>query len=101
GNNSVILRDVPRYYTALTEKDPRANVPTTPYDELFFLEGNWPSGGLISTVGDLLKYGQLLIDTIKGRSGQQVVPQAILKQMWTPQAPPMDSQYFIHSDYCM
>lgn len=66
-NMSVLLHDVPRFYTALDVNNLKENVPTLPFDELFFVEGQWPAGGYISTVDDLLAYGQLLIDSYKGR----------------------------------
>lgn len=102
GNNSVILEDIPRYYTAPEPgRHPKVNLPTTPYDELVFLEGNWPDGGIISTTGDLLKYGQRLIDAYHGR-GEDIVPQAVLKEMWTSQvAPPQGVASFIQSEYCL
>lgn len=76
GNMSVVLHDVPRYYTAVDVNNLKENVPTLPFDELFFVEGMWPAGGYISTVDDLLAYGQLLIDSYKGRPNGKWWPPA-------------------------
>src|SRR5699024_10773517 len=58
------------------------NIPGSIIDELFIQGGYWSSGGLMSNVPDLLRYGQMLIDTYKGRNSN-LVSQEILKQMWT------------------
>lgn len=68
GNMSVLLHDIPRFYTALDVNNLKENVPTLPFDELLFVEGQWPAGGYISTLDDLLAYGKLLIDSYKGRT---------------------------------
>jgi CubicO group peptidase (beta-lactamase class C family) len=36
------------------------------YDDLVSLEAGWPSGGLVSTVPDLLKFGNYLLNSYKG-----------------------------------
>ena len=37
-------------------------------DELFSYEGWWPSGGMVSTVGGLLIFGNELISSFKGKN---------------------------------
>lgn len=47
GNMSVVLTDVPRFYTPINNL--RENVPTVPFDELVFVEGNWHNNNLQTT----------------------------------------------------
>src|SRR5690606_27556062 len=51
-----------RYANNVTE-----NLPTLAFDQLVMIEGWWTAGGLISTVSDMLRFGQLMIDAYKGR----------------------------------
>ena len=62
-----VNRTVVDKYVVELVKHPKANTPTLPFDDLIFVQGYWPAGGAISTVDDLLHYGQLLIDSYKGR----------------------------------
>lgn len=93
GDSSKIIRNVPRYYTGAadpqrTMSDPmvgrngKLNVPVCPYDDLLFLNGWWPAGGLVGTLEDLLHYGHLLIDAYKGRPGA-ILGQSTVKRMWS------------------
>ncbi len=41
-------------------------------DDLFSLEAQWPSGGLVSTVPDLLKFGNYMLNSYKGIVGNQL-----------------------------
>src|SRR5699024_10563465 len=43
------------------------NIPTLAVDQLVVVEGWWASGGLMSTMPDLLWYGHMMIDAYKGR----------------------------------
>src|SRR5699024_5034281 len=67
GNLSVIIHDIARYYFSNNTHNPKENLNTAPFDELIYVQGYWPAGGYMSTVDDLLHYGQLLIDSYKGR----------------------------------
>ncbi|KAH9403473.1 hypothetical protein TYRP_015365 [Tyrophagus putrescentiae] len=69
---SQVLHNVPRYYSGVSIQDnlrpgrgivgakPRgATFPSTPIDELIFLNGWWPAGGIVATLDDLLRWGHL------------------------------------------
>lgn len=120
GNMSVVLHDVPRFYTSVfNTNNLKENTPTIPFDELVFVEGNWPSGGYISTVDDLLTYGQLLIDSYKNRPNCKwwlqiivsvflltyiyivtaILSQKTIKEMWSPQISPSNKNPLLYSDY--
>lgn len=85
-----LLHNVPRYYsgaepkTLLRPMDARtkANFPTTPFDELIYLNGWWSAAGLVATLEDLIQYGHLLIDAYKGRQGA-ILSQKTIKRMWS------------------
>jgi CubicO group peptidase (beta-lactamase class C family) len=41
-------------------------------DDLLSLVAQWPSGGLVSTVPDLLKFGNYMLNSYKGLVGNQL-----------------------------
>lgn len=44
------------------------NIPTPLYDDLVIAESSWASGGLLSNVDDLLRWGNLFISSYKGNN---------------------------------
>lgn len=95
-DGSQVITNIPRYYSGYPLSHPpetilgrrsKANYPACPYDDMVFLNGWWPAGGLVSTLDDLFHYGQLLINAWKGRPGA-ILSQKTLKQMWTGQSVP-------------
>ncbi|KAH9403692.1 hypothetical protein TYRP_014879 [Tyrophagus putrescentiae] len=88
--SSTMLHNIPRYYsgaepkTLLRPMDARAKptFPTTPFDEMIYLNGWWSAAGLVATLDDLLHYGHLLIDAYKGRPGA-ILKQETIKKMWS------------------
>jgi len=54
------------------------------WDDLW-IQGMWyPAGGIMSTAGDLLKFGNVMINSFKGRSQGGFLKQSTVKQLWTP-----------------
>ncbi len=95
---SQVLHNVPRYYSGVSIQDnlrpgrgivgakPRgATFPSTPIDELIFLNGWWPAGGIVATLDDLLRWGHLLIDAYHGRPGA-ILSKKTINQIWSPHA---------------
>ena len=104
----LMITDRARYY----RPDGKHNVPTNVLDGLLKVEGYWSSGGLLSTVGDMLHYGQLMVDAYKGRPGgiflirliltltfvfEAILKPESVKEMWTPHTEVIPS----HSDIPM
>lgn len=63
------VEDRLRYYRFNSIQVPKVNIPTMVFDELFMAEHYWTAGGLLSNKDDLLRYGQMMVDAYKGRSG--------------------------------
>ncbi len=62
-----LIRNAAQYY--YFKKDHfYENIPAPLYDDLVIAESNWASGGLVSTVDDLLKWGNFFIDSFKGKN---------------------------------
>ncbi len=56
----------PRYYQLNSTKPPLHLENTDIIDDLFSYEGWWPSGGMVSTIEDLLIFGNTMLSTFKG-----------------------------------
>jgi serine beta-lactamase-like protein LACTB, mitochondrial len=54
------------------------------WDDLVSHDMWWPAGGIMSTASDLLKYGNVMINSFKGRSQGGFLKQSTVKQLWTP-----------------
>jgi len=88
-----------RYYMYPNKVEIQQNIPTLEFDDLFHEEGWWPSGGLMSTVDDLIKYGNLIVDAYKGRQGS-FLNKDTLAQMWTRRTTQFPKfPYHPNSDY--
>lgn len=110
GDTSKIITNIPRYYTgaAIPEKTmtnpmegrSKRNTPVCPYDDMVFLNGWWPAGGLVATLDDILHYGKLLIDAYKGRPGA-ILKQETIKKMWSKHVSLGNSMatFTEHADY--
>lgn len=88
------LHNVPRYYAGVSMRnlafvkdtlETRSNnsFPSAPIDELIFLNGWWPAGGIVATLEDLLRWGQKLIDAYHGRPNP-ILSKKVLAEMWSP-----------------
>ncbi len=77
-----LVHHIARYYRPESETKKNHNVPTALIDGLLMANGWWAAGGVLSTVPDLLRYGNLLLDVTKGRPGS-VITNATLNQIWT------------------
>ena len=105
---SQIFEHRPRYYEPINVSvAPDDNHLTNAdlLDDLFSYEGWWPSGGMVSTVDDLLTFGNAMITAYKGgnKSSYAIwdndlneinshsissigfLSQSIVKELWTPE----------------
>ena len=48
-------------------------------------EGIWPAGGILSTVDDLLHYGNLLLNSFNGANSSSILKQKTIQEMWRSQ----------------
>ena len=80
--SDLILTNRSHYYRLLNQYLPKENIPTMVYDDLFHLVGWWPSGGLMSTTNDLIKFGNLIINSYKNRTDHSIMSYETLKEMW-------------------
>ena len=71
----------PRYYRA-NGTNILETIPVGVFDDALFSTGIWAAGGLLSTVDDLLAYGNLLIDSYHERPNA-ILKNATLAQVWT------------------
>jgi serine beta-lactamase-like protein LACTB len=78
-----------RYY----EKNGNQLIGKEIWDDLWSFNMWWPSGGLMSTAGDLLKYGNAMIDSSKGRANS-ILKASTVKQLWTPNSKSMNNSTF-------
>ncbi|XP_054158392.1 serine beta-lactamase-like protein LACTB, mitochondrial [Oppia nitens] len=78
-----LVKHRPRYYTALPDK-PTVLQNSDLTDDVWFYEGYWPSGGILSTVTDMLRFGNLMIDAYHG-TDQSIVSQLTIKELWKPE----------------
>lgn len=81
----LMLHKRARYYRpagAIGTLGYKENIPTLIFDEAFHITGWWPSGGLMSTSPDLVKYGNRIVDSVKKRPGS-FLSERTLKEIWT------------------
>ncbi|XP_054158395.1 uncharacterized protein LOC128956705 [Oppia nitens] len=78
-----LVKHRPRYYSALPDK-PTVLQNSDLIDDLFNYEGWWPAGGVLSTVGDMLRFGNAMIDAYHG-TDQSIVSQSTIKELWKPE----------------
>ncbi|XP_054158394.1 serine beta-lactamase-like protein LACTB, mitochondrial [Oppia nitens] len=78
-----LLKHRPRYYSALPDK-PTVLQNSDLTDDMFNYEGWWPAGGILSTVTDMLRFGNTMIDAYHG-TDQSIVSQSPIKELWKPE----------------
>src|SRR5699024_7127683 len=64
----LLIRNRARHYRTCSSCS-QGNAPTLLREDLLVAEGYWSSGGLLSTVGDLLKYANGLVDSYNSNRG--------------------------------
>ncbi|OTF78767.1 hypothetical protein BLA29_003958 [Euroglyphus maynei] len=82
-NNELILSNRARYYRRMdvTSYIDHRLIPTAIFDDAIIYEGYYAAGGIQSTVGDLLKWGQLMLDAFNGRRPTFLKTETVRK-MW-------------------
>lgn len=60
-----IVEHRPRYYMNSNGKTVNVDI----IDDLFSYEGWWPSGGMVSTASDLLRFGNAMLSAYNGKNG--------------------------------
>ncbi|KAH9526580.1 hypothetical protein DERF_000655 [Dermatophagoides farinae] len=82
--NDLILSNRARYFRRMdvTNYVDHRLIPTSKLDDSLIYEGYYAAGGILSTVGDLLKWGQLMLDAFNGRPESTILKSETVKTMW-------------------
>jgi CubicO group peptidase (beta-lactamase class C family) len=64
-----IIERRPRYYANSNGKTVNVDIS----DDLFSYEGWWPSGGMVSTVSDLLRFGNAMLSAYNGNNKSEIL----------------------------
>jgi len=118
GDLWTILHNSARSYMSKNYTELKENVPSL-LEEVYFVDGYWASGGVVSNVDDLLHYGQLMIDAYHGRPNAGecfvscvcrfkprfnnlsflVISKKTLTEMWTAQTHQAQIPFSVQSEY--
>ncbi|XP_054158387.1 serine beta-lactamase-like protein LACTB, mitochondrial [Oppia nitens] len=78
-----LVKHRPRYYSASPDK-PTVLQNSDLIDDMFNYEGWWPAGGILSTVTDMLRFGNSMIDAYHG-TDELIVSESTIKELWKPE----------------
>ncbi|XP_054158391.1 serine beta-lactamase-like protein LACTB, mitochondrial [Oppia nitens] len=78
-----LVKHRPRYYSSVPNK-PSVLQNSDLIDDMVSYEGWWPSGGILSTVTDMLRFGNTMIDAYHG-TDQSIISQSTIKELWKPE----------------
>ncbi|XP_027196149.2 serine beta-lactamase-like protein LACTB, mitochondrial [Dermatophagoides pteronyssinus] len=88
----LILSNRARYYRRMdvTNLIDHRLIPTAVFDDSLIYEGYYAAGGIQSTVGDLLKWGQLMLDAFNGRHNSTILKSETMKKIWSSHSKNLD-----------
>ncbi|XP_054158412.1 serine beta-lactamase-like protein LACTB, mitochondrial [Oppia nitens] len=79
-----LLKHRPRYYSQSSDNKPTELENGDLSADLFSYEGWWSAGGILSTVTDLLKFGNAMIRAYHG-TDQSIVSKSVIRELWKPE----------------